>query len=102
VAQEQILEDEVPAWTNAGQDGREQQPEEFKHAFSIADPPPPEDLPSPHRLCQRRLTWRATFFDLEAGTLHYVHADPHDIANLLRIRTDSVLRRQRWVATARA
>jgi hypothetical protein len=41
------------------------------------------------------------FFDLEAGTLHYVHADPHDIANLLRIRTDSVLRRQRWVATAR-
>jgi hypothetical protein len=54
------------------------------------------------RLCQRRLTWRSTFFDLEAGTLHYVHADPHDIANLLRIRTDSVLRRQRWVATARA
>jgi hypothetical protein len=54
------------------------------------------------RLCQRRLTWRATFFDLEAGTLHYIHADPHDLANLMRIRTDSVLRRQRWVATARA
>jgi len=47
VAQEQILEDEVPAWTNAGQDGREQQPEQFKHAFSIADPQPPEDFAVP-------------------------------------------------------
>src|SRR4030088_1937506 len=37
------------------------------------------------RLCQRRLTWRATFFDLEAGTLHYVHPDPPHIANLFRL-----------------
>jgi hypothetical protein len=53
------------------------------------------------RLCQRRLTWRATFFDLDAGTLHYIHADPHDIANLMGMRTDSVLRGQRSVARAR-
>ena len=50
------------------------------------------------RLCQRRLTWRATFFDLDAGTLHYIHADPHDIANLMGMRTDSVLRGQRALA----
>src|SRR5207249_2606213 len=36
------------------------------------------------RLCQRRLTWRATFFDLDAGTLHYIHADPHAIERFLR------------------
>jgi PRTRC genetic system ThiF family protein len=54
------------------------------------------------RLCQRRLTWRATFFDLDAGTLHYIHADPHDIANLMGMRTDSVLRGQRSVARARS
>ena len=54
------------------------------------------------RLCQRRLTWRATFFDLDAGTLHYIHADPHDTANLMGMRTDSVLRGQRSVARARS
>src|SRR5229473_1931164 len=54
------------------------------------------------RLCQRRLTWRATFFDLDPGTLHYIHADPHDIANLMGMRTDSVLRGQRSVARARS
>ena len=47
------------------------------------------------RLCQRRLTWRATFFDLDAGTLHYTQADPQDIASLVGMRTDSVLRRHR-------
>jgi PRTRC genetic system ThiF family protein len=45
------------------------------------------------RLCQRRLTWRATFFDLDVGTLHYTHADPHDVARLVGMRTESLLRR---------
>ncbi len=45
------------------------------------------------RLCQRRLTWRATFFDLEVGTLHYTPADPHDVARLVGLRPDSLLRR---------
>ena len=54
------------------------------------------------RLCQRRLTWRATFFDLDAGMLHYIHADPHDIANLMGMRTDSVLRGHRFVARVRS
>jgi len=53
------------------------------------------------RLCQRRLTCRAIFFDLEAGTLHYIHADPHDIASLMGMRTDSVLRSQRSRANVR-
>ena len=30
------------------------------------------------RLCQRRLTWRATYFDLDCGALRYVHVDPYD------------------------
>jgi len=47
------------------------------------------------RLCQRRLTWRATYFDLEVGTLRYLHADPHDVARLVGVRTDSVARRPR-------
>jgi hypothetical protein len=37
MAQQQVLEHEVPTWTNAGQDGREQQPEQFKHTLRIAD-----------------------------------------------------------------
>ena len=37
MAQEQILEHEVLARACPGQDGREQEPEQFKHAFSIAD-----------------------------------------------------------------
>jgi PRTRC genetic system ThiF family protein len=47
------------------------------------------------RLCQQRLTWRATFFDLEVGTLHYIQADPHDVARLVGLRADGVLRRPR-------
>src|SRR6266536_2717569 len=54
------------------------------------------------RLCQRRLTWRAMFFDRDAGTLHYTHVDPHDIASLVGMRTDSVLRRQRSSSAADA
>src|SRR5437667_6143915 len=46
VAQEQVLEDEVVARAHPGQDGREQQPEEFEHAFSIVDWRPSEVLPS--------------------------------------------------------
>lgn len=45
------------------------------------------------RLCQRRLTWRATYFDLDVGTLRYLHVDPHDVANLLGVRTERLLRR---------
>lgn len=44
------------------------------------------------RLCQRKLTWRATYFDLEVGTLRYLHADPHDVARLVGVRTDGVVR----------
>jgi hypothetical protein len=51
------------------------------------------------RLSQRKLTWRATFFDLDVGTLHYTHADPHDVARLVGVRADTLLqdsaRRQR-------
>src|SRR5205823_13895739 len=54
------------------------------------------------RLCQRRLTWRTTFFDLDAGTLYYTPADPHDIASLVGMRTESMLRRHRFDAGARA
>jgi PRTRC genetic system ThiF family protein len=49
------------------------------------------------RLCQRRLTWRATYFDLDSGGLRYVHVDPHDIANLMTLRTEKLLRRTRAV-----
>jgi hypothetical protein len=38
VAQEQVLEHEVVARAHPGKDGRGQQPEQFEHAFSIADP----------------------------------------------------------------
>jgi hypothetical protein len=37
MAQEQVLQDEVVARTYPGQDGREQQRDEFEHVFSIAD-----------------------------------------------------------------
>ena len=43
------------------------------------------------RLCQRKLTWRAMFFDLDVGTLHYTHADPHDIARLVGLRIATVI-----------
>jgi PRTRC genetic system ThiF family protein len=45
------------------------------------------------RLCQRRLTWRATFFDLESGALKYIHAEPGDVAGLMGMRTESVVQR---------
>src|SRR5437588_5175923 len=37
MAQQQVLEHEILARTHPGQDGREQQPQEFEHAFSMAD-----------------------------------------------------------------
>src|ERR687886_2603518 len=37
MVQQQVLEHEVLAWANAGQDGRQEQPDEFKHVLSIAD-----------------------------------------------------------------
>jgi hypothetical protein len=37
MAQQQVLEHEVLARPCPGQDGREQEPDKFKHAFSIAD-----------------------------------------------------------------
>ena len=37
------LEDEVLTWADPGEDGRDQQPEQFKHALSIADLRPRED-----------------------------------------------------------
>ncbi len=47
------------------------------------------------RLCQRKLTWRATYFDLEVGTLRYLHTGPHDVARLVGVRIDGVARRPR-------
>jgi hypothetical protein len=43
MAQEQILEREVLAWTHPGQNGRSEKPEQFEHALSIADLRPHED-----------------------------------------------------------
>jgi hypothetical protein len=37
MAQEQVLSHEVLARADVGQHGRQQQPEQFKHASSIAD-----------------------------------------------------------------
>jgi hypothetical protein len=50
------------------------------------------------RLCQRQLTWRATYFDLDVGMLRYIHVDPHDVANLLGIRTEKLLQRRHAAA----
>src|ERR671935_3275415 len=46
VTKEQVLEREVLARAQRGQDSREQQPEEFKHVCRIADFRPREVLPS--------------------------------------------------------
>jgi hypothetical protein len=46
VAQEQVLKHEVVARARPGQDGREQQPEEFEHASRITDRRSREVLPS--------------------------------------------------------
>jgi hypothetical protein len=54
------------------------------------------------RLCQRRLTWRPSFFDLEVGTLHYTHVDQHDVARLVGIRAHSLLRRSSRLAVLSA
>jgi hypothetical protein len=48
MTQEQVLSYEVAARATAGQHGREQEPDEFEHALSIADFHSAEDLPS-HR-----------------------------------------------------
>ena len=50
MAQEQVLEHEVLARACPGQGGREQQPEQFEHAYSIAD------LCSA-RFCRRTGSW---------------------------------------------
>jgi sulfur-carrier protein adenylyltransferase/sulfurtransferase len=50
------------------------------------------------RLCERRLTWRATYFDLDVGTLRYIHVDPHDVVNLMGVRTEKLLHRSRAAA----
>jgi hypothetical protein len=46
MAQEQVLKHEVVARTYRDQDGREKQPEQFEHSFSIADLPSRGVLPS--------------------------------------------------------
>jgi hypothetical protein len=42
MAQEQILEHDVLPRAQRGQDGRQQEPEEFEHTLSIADQQPIE------------------------------------------------------------
>ena len=49
MAQEQVLEDKVVARPYPGQDGREEQPDEFEHVLSFSDLRPHGDLP-PHTL----------------------------------------------------
>jgi hypothetical protein len=49
--QQQVLEHELLARANAGQDGREEQPAEFKHVLSIADLCSREVLPSHSSFC---------------------------------------------------
>ena len=41
------------------------------------------------------LTQDEIYAGIDAGTLHYIHADPHDIARLMGVRTDGVSRRRR-------
>ncbi len=54
------------------------------------------------RLCQRKLTWRATFFDLDVGSLHYTHADPHAVAGLMGMRIDGLVQRHHPATRAAA
>ena len=44
MAQQQVLEHEVVVWASPRNNGREEQPEEFEHALSIANPPSREGL----------------------------------------------------------
>ena len=48
MAQEQVLEHEVPARAHAGKDGREQHPQQLEHAVSIAHPAPARGLAAQH------------------------------------------------------
>ena len=48
MAQQQVLEDEIPARASRRQHGREQQPEQFEHVLSIADPAAARGLAAAH------------------------------------------------------
>jgi PRTRC genetic system ThiF family protein len=45
------------------------------------------------RLCEGKLAWRAVYFDLDVGMLRYIQVEPYDVAQLVRLRTDAVVRR---------
>ena len=49
MAEEQVLEHQIPVWARRGLHGCEQEPEKFEHTVSIADPRSREVLP-PHNL----------------------------------------------------
>jgi hypothetical protein len=53
MAQQQVLEHEVVVWASPRNNGREEQPEEFEHALSIADFHACEVLP-PHNSADHR------------------------------------------------
>jgi hypothetical protein len=46
------------------------------------------------RLCERKLTWRAVYLDLEVGMLCYITIEVQDIAQLMGLRPSALLRNQ--------
>jgi molybdopterin/thiamine biosynthesis adenylyltransferase len=46
------------------------------------------------RLCERKLTWRAVYFDLEVGMLRYIPIEVQDIAQLVGLRPSALLRNE--------
>ena len=53
MAQQQVLDYEVMARAHPGEDGRDQQPEEFEHALSIGDLRPARELAAPQPVAAR-------------------------------------------------
>ncbi len=48
-------------------------------------------LQAVHALINSRLTWMATYVDLEAGTLSTVHIEPKTVARILKVRVDTLI-----------
>jgi len=48
-------------------------------------------LQAVHALISHKLTWMATYVDLEAGTLATVHTEPKTVARILGVRVDTLI-----------
>jgi hypothetical protein len=46
------------------------------------------------RLYERRLTWRAVYFDLEVGMLRYIPIELTDVAQIMGLRSSELLRKE--------